>query len=118
MKCPKCQFDNPMDARYCNECGAKLELVCTQCNKTNPPGSKFCNGCGHNLIGLIRSSGFDYAKPQSYTPKFLADKILTIRSSIEGERKFVTVLFADVADYTAMAEKLNPEVVHQVMDGC
>ena len=118
MKCPKCQFDNPDDARFCNECGSKLELVCTKCGKANPPSSKFCNACGHNLNGLRRQAGFDYAKPQSYTPKFLADKILTSRSSIEGERKLVTVLFADVANYTSMAEKLDPEEVHQIMDGC
>ena len=60
----------------------------------------------------------DYSKPKSYTPKFLADKILTTRSSIEGERKLVTVLFADVANYTSMSEKLDPEEVHQIMDGC
>jgi predicted ATPase/class 3 adenylate cyclase len=60
----------------------------------------------------------DYSKPQSYTPKFLAEKILTTRSSIEGERKIVTVLFADVANYTSIAEKLDPEEVHQIMDGC
>jgi class 3 adenylate cyclase/tetratricopeptide (TPR) repeat protein len=60
----------------------------------------------------------DYSEPQSYTPKYLADKILTSRSSIEGERKLVTVLFADVASYTSMAEKLDPEEVHQIMDGC
>ena len=59
----------------------------------------------------------DYTRPQSYTPKFLADKILTTRSSIEGERKLVTVLFADVANYTYAAEKLDPEEVHQIMDG-
>jgi class 3 adenylate cyclase/tetratricopeptide (TPR) repeat protein len=59
-----------------------------------------------------------YSEPQSYTPKFLADKILNSRSSIEGERKLVTVLFADVANYTSMAEKLDPEEVHRVMDGC
>jgi class 3 adenylate cyclase/tetratricopeptide (TPR) repeat protein len=60
----------------------------------------------------------DYSQPQSYTPKFLADKILTTRSSIEGERKLVTVLFSDVANYTAMSEELDPEEVHQIMDGC
>lgn len=59
----------------------------------------------------------DYSQPQSYTPKHLADKILTTRSSIEGERKLVTVLFADVANYTAISEKLDPEEVHQIMDG-
>ena len=60
----------------------------------------------------------DFSQPQSYTPKYLADKILTTRSSIEGERKLVTVLFADVANYTSLAEKLDPEEVHQIMDGC
>jgi class 3 adenylate cyclase len=57
-------------------------------------------------------------KPLSYTPKFLADKILTTRGSIEGERKLVTVLFADVTNFTAISEKLDPEEMHQVMDGC
>jgi class 3 adenylate cyclase/tetratricopeptide (TPR) repeat protein len=60
----------------------------------------------------------DFDQPRSYTPKFLADKILTTRSSIEGERKLVTVLFADVANYTSIAEKLDPEEVHQIMDEC
>ena len=49
MKCPKCQFDNIEGAKFCNECGVKLETACPTCGRTNPPGSKFCNGCGHNL---------------------------------------------------------------------
>ena len=53
-----------------------------------------------------------------YTPKHLTDKILTSRSFIEGERKLVTILFADVANYTSMSEMLDPEEVHQIMDGC
>ena len=118
MKCPKCRFDNPTETKFCNECGSKLELACPNCGKPNPPGSKFCNECGHDLRKPAEAPPIDYSEPQSYTPKFLADKILTIRSSIEGERKLVTVLFADVADYTAMAEKLDPEEVHQIMDGC
>ena len=60
----------------------------------------------------------DYSAPRSYTPKHLADKILTTRSAIEGERKMVTVMFADVAGFTSMSEKLDPEDVHAVMDGC
>lgn len=60
----------------------------------------------------------DYDRPKSYTPPYLANKILENRNAIEGERKLVTVLFADVANYTSMAEKLDPEEVHQLMDGC
>jgi class 3 adenylate cyclase/tetratricopeptide (TPR) repeat protein len=60
----------------------------------------------------------DYNRPHSYTPKYLADKILTTRSSIEGENKIVTVMFADVANSTAIFEKLDPEAVHEIMDRC
>jgi class 3 adenylate cyclase len=128
MKCSKCQFENADGAKFCNECGQKLELACPGCGTVNQLGSKFCNECGHDLRGPKEPSPkapppeepdtVDFEKPQSYTPKFLADKILTSRSSIEGERKVVTVLFADVANYTSMSENLDPEEVHQIMDGC
>src|SRR5262249_4801493 len=58
------------------------------------------------------------ASPASYTPRHLADKILTARSALEGERKQVTVLFADTAGFTALARGLDPEVVHEIMDHC
>ena len=118
MQCPKCRFENREGANFCNECGYKFELACPECGATNRVGSKFCDECGYDLRTSKADSHIDYSKPQSYTPNFLAEKILTTRSSIEGERKLVTVLFADVANYTAMAEKLDPEVVHQIMDGC
>ena len=120
MKCPECQFENREEAIFCRKCGASLEkeLICQNCNSTNPPDSGFCEKCGHDLKAPKVIPSVDYDQPQSYTPKFLADKILTTRSSIEGERKLVTVLFADVANYTAMSEKLDPEEVHQIMDGC
>ncbi|MBP1741652.1 MAG: adenylate/guanylate cyclase, partial [Deltaproteobacteria bacterium] len=118
MKCPKCQFDNPEGAKFCNECGSSLEITCPKCSKANPPGSKFCNSCGHDLKQPKEPPSVDYSKPESYTPKFLADKIMSNRRLIEGERKVVTVLFADVANYTSMAERLDPEEVRQIVDGC
>jgi len=96
----------------------EIDITCPNCDTSNPPDSSFCEKCGHDLREPKEAPSIDYSQPQSYTPKFLADKILTTRSSIEGERKLVTVLFADVANYTAMAEKLDPEEVHQIMDGC
>jgi class 3 adenylate cyclase/tetratricopeptide (TPR) repeat protein len=118
MKCPRCQFENREDAKFCSECGHKFELICPDCGKTNRPEAKFCDECGSKLGKPKETVPVDYSEPQSYTPKFLADKILTTRSSLEGERKLVTVLFADVANYTSIAEKLDPEEVHQIMDGC
>ena len=111
MKCPKCQFDNPEDSRFCLECGGKLERACPSCGKLLPLDAKFCNGCGHDLRKPEQALPIDVSRPQSYTPKHLADKILTSRSSVEGERKLVTVLFADVANSTATFGNLDPEQV-------
>jgi class 3 adenylate cyclase/tetratricopeptide (TPR) repeat protein len=102
---------------FCNACGAKLEVVCPACSQVNPPGSRFCNACGHNLAQPPASAA-SFASPSSYTPKHLADKILNSRGALEGERKQVTVLFADTASFTALARGLDPEVVHEVMDHC
>jgi class 3 adenylate cyclase len=119
MKCPKCQFENLDTAKFCVECASPMEFHCPNCGAITLATGKFCQECAYDLSKAKEAPSFiDYSQPQSYTPKFLADKILTNRSSIEGERKLVTVLFADVANYTSMSEKLDPEEVHQIMDGC
>lgn len=117
MKCSKCQHENREGAKFCKKCGNKLELICPSCGHPYQADSIFCDECGHSLTKLKEAPSVDYSEPQSYTPKHLADKILTTRSSIEGERKLVTVFFADVANYTSISEKLDPEEVHQIMDG-
>ncbi|MBT8407843.1 MAG: AAA family ATPase, partial [Deltaproteobacteria bacterium] len=118
MICPKCQFENPEEMQFCGKCGEKLTGLCPKCKFQNPSDFLFCGKCGFALKGTAESTAIDYSEPKSYTPKFLADKILTTRSSIEGERKLVTVLFADVANYTAMSDKLDPEEIHEIMDEC
>ena len=96
MKCPSCQFENPEGIKFCGKCATKLELICPKCNFSNPPDFIFCGNCAQNLQESGKTPTIDYSQPQSYTPKHLKDKILTTRSSIEGERKLVTVFFADV----------------------
>jgi len=118
MKCRKCATENPEGMKFCGGCGTKLEKVCPHCNFSNPPQFRFCGECGTALEKPEETPPINYSEPKSYTPKFLAEKILTTRGSIEGERKLVTVLFADVANYTSMSENLDPEEVHQIMDGC
>ena len=118
MKCPKCQTENPEGTKFCGECGQKFEIKCPKCGFSNSSFFKFCGECGYQLTQPPEASRVDYSAPQSYTPKHLADKILTTRSVIEGERKLVTVMFADVADFTSFSEKLDPEDVHRIMDGC
>jgi class 3 adenylate cyclase/tetratricopeptide (TPR) repeat protein len=118
VKCPKCQTENPETKKFCRKCGAKLSCVCPHCGAECLPGDEFCGECGYDLSKRPETSQVDYSSPQSYTPKFLAEKILTTRSAMEGERKLVTVLFADVANFTTLSEKLDPEEVHEIMDGC
>ena len=126
MKCPNCQHENPEDARFCNECGHKLELICLECGKLNPPGSRFCNGCSHNLTlpseptpsPTPRDLSFDEKtdKIQRYLPKGLTEKILSQRDKIEGERKQVTVMFCDMEGFTPLVERLGPEKAYSIMD--
>ena len=118
MRCPKCRSKNREEAKFCYECGHKFDLPCPKCHASNRIGSKFCDECGYEIRQPDHVTARTNFQKRSYTPKFLADKILTTRSSIEGERKLVTVMFADVADYTAIAEMLDPEEVHQIIDGC
>jgi class 3 adenylate cyclase/tetratricopeptide (TPR) repeat protein len=123
MKCTSCQHENPLGQKFCGECGARLEAVCRSCQAKNPPGQKFCGECGASLTGdaapleVAPARPADrFASPESYTPKHLAEKILTSKGAIEGERKIVTVMFCDVSGFTAMSEKLDPEDVHGIMD--
>ena len=115
MVCARCSHENADGARFCGECGASLprEATCPDCGRPNPPGQKFCNGCGQ---GLGTSAPAARRDPRAYTPKHLAEKILTSRSALEGERKQVTVLFADVKGSMELAEQLDPEEWHAILD--
>jgi class 3 adenylate cyclase/tetratricopeptide (TPR) repeat protein len=122
MKCPKCQHENPDEARFCNACGSKLEITCAECGKSNPPGSRFCNACGQTLTVSSEPSpkelSFDdkLDKIQRYLPKGLTEKILSQRDKIEGERKQVTVMFCDMAGFTPLVTKLGPDDAYGIMD--
>ena len=122
MKCPKCGFDNSEKAKFCNDCGQKMETSCPQCGTMNSLGSKFCFSCGHNLSVLSASPpkepSFDekIAKIRKYLPKGITEKILSQRDKIEGERKQVTVMFCDMQGFTPLSEKLGPEAVYSLMD--
>ena len=116
MKCPKCQTDNKDGAKFCVECGHKFEIKCPQCGHSVPPSAKFCDECGHRLTKPEEVPPSHYAKPLSYTPKFLADKILTSRSALEGERKQVTVLFADLKASMELLADRDPEEARKVLD--
>ncbi|OPX97531.1 MAG: Adenylate cyclase 2 [Syntrophorhabdus sp. PtaB.Bin006] len=116
VKCVQCGAENRDQARFCHSCGAPLGRRCKQCGNESLPSARFCDACGYSLVEKSAGDEIGFGFPSSYTPKSLADKILTNRTSIEGERKLVSVVFVDVADYTSICEQLDPEDIHQIMD--
>jgi len=115
MQCPQCSHENPDGVKFCGACGTRFASPCPSCGTGNPPANQFCHQCGQALAPPP-TPATRFASPQSYTPKHLAEKILTSRTALEGERKQVTVLFADVSGFTSISEKLDPEEVHQLMN--
>ena len=120
MSCASCGHENPTGARFCNGCGAALAPRCASCNTENPLGARSCNGCGAALgsaaAAPVAATLAPPCDPRDYTPKHLADKILQSKSALEGERKQVTVLFADVKGSMELAGQLDPEQWHRILE--
>src|SRR5210317_109673 len=111
MKCPKCLSENRQGAKFCNECGHKLELACPKCRNSNRPGSKFCDECGHDLLKPFAST--ESPEPSKSFREF--SKTTESTPLLEGERRQATIVFSDLSGYTAMNEKLDPEEVEKIM---
>ena len=112
MICPQCQADNPTNAAFCDECGTRLETACPNCGEANRRSGKFCRNCGQPInqpATTALASPVGVPAPETYVPKHLAEKILASRQSLEGERKQVTVLFADIRGSTKLVEGTDPE---------
>jgi ribosomal protein L40E len=108
MKCPRCEQDNPAHARFCLGCGARLALACSSCGAELPGDARFCLQCGQAVAAGTAASVRSPA-PEAYTPKLLAEKILTSKAALEGERKQVTVLFADLKGSMELLADRDPE---------
>src|SRR4051794_20998979 len=117
MICPACRRENPTDARFCTGCGKGLELLCGACQTTNTADSRFCKGCGKSLATVSAPSAEpSLPAPEAYTPRHLAEKILTSRSALEGERKQVTVLFADMKGSMELLADRDLEDARKLLD--
>ena len=116
MNCLRCGAANSAGRRFCGECGSVLALACPSCGFSNEPGVKFCGGCGAALGASPAAAGPRFASPETYTPKHLAEKILTSKSALEGERKQVTVLFADMKGSMELLADRDPEEARKLLD--
>jgi Double zinc ribbon len=108
VKCPRCQTENPQQAKFCLECAALLARTCANCRNHLPPSAKFCPECAYPVAQPAAPES-RFASPEAYTPKHLAEKILTSKAALEGERKQVTVLFADFRASMELLADRDPE---------
>jgi class 3 adenylate cyclase len=115
VKCPRCQTENPQQAKFCLECAALLARTCANCRNHLPPSAKFCPECAYPVAQPAAPEP-RFAAPEAYTPRHLAEKILTSKAALEGERKQVTVLFADLKGSMELLADRDPEEARTILD--
>jgi predicted ATPase/class 3 adenylate cyclase len=117
MKCSRCQHENEVGAKFCEECAAPLARTCAKCGRQLSPTAKFCPECAHPTgASNAQPVAERFSSPESYTPKHLAERIRTSKGSVEGERKHVTVLFADLKGSMELIADRDPEVARMLLD--
>jgi len=114
MRCPKCEFENPAGMKFCGKCRTALGLTCPSCSFENPPGFEFCGQCATTLHGTI---GITEGKAAAAKP-VVAMRVVAEEASptLEGERKTVTALFADIKGSTELMRDLDPEEARAIID--
>ena len=115
MQCPRCQHENPPKAKFCEECAAPLSRICSNCGTQLSPAAKFCPECAHPEA-VTAPPQPRFAAPDSYTPKHLVEKIINSKAALEGERKQVTVLFADLKGSMELLADRDPEEARKLLD--
>jgi class 3 adenylate cyclase/tetratricopeptide (TPR) repeat protein len=116
MICPRCRHRNVITAAFCDECGTYLEVTCSTCQVRNRTSARFCRGCGRQLTTFPTNDHESYRPPVSYTPSYLIERVLDSKSVLEGERKQITVLFADVKGSLELISDRDPEDARRILD--
>jgi Double zinc ribbon len=116
MKCPRCQHENRPGAKFCEECAAPLARACTNCGAQLSATAKFCSECAHPASPAAPQAPQRFGAPETYTPKHLAERIINSSATLEGERKQVTVLFADLKGSMEMLADRDPEEARKLLD--
>src|SRR5215831_6064712 len=114
MRCSRCGHDNRIGAKFCEECATPLARTCSNCGSQISTSAKFCPECAHPTSIEERQPRF--ISPVSYTPQHLAEKILTFKTALEGERRRVTVLFADLKGSMELLAGRDPEEARKILD--
>jgi class 3 adenylate cyclase len=116
MKCPRCQQENRPGAKFCEECAAPLTRACVNCGAQLSATAKFCSECAHPAGPAAPPAPQRFGAPEAYTPKHLAERIINSKAALEGERKQVTVLFADLKGSMELLADRDPEEARKLLD--
>src|SRR4051812_37687839 len=110
LACPNCSAPISPDQRFCGQCGARLVRVCSVCGTENPVANRFCGNCGARLQDQpapvpapVPAAPVESARPPAAPPE---------------ERRWATVLFADLSGFTALSEQMDPEDVRELAQRC
>jgi class 3 adenylate cyclase len=114
MRCARCARENPPQAKFCLECAAPIARRCAKCGTQLPADAKFCFECAAAVGSSAPASRF--SSPEIYTPKHLAERIINSKTALEGERKQVTVLFADLKGSMELLADRDPEEARKILD--
>jgi class 3 adenylate cyclase/ribosomal protein L40E len=118
VQCTRCGTDNPDQAEFCLNCGAPFTLSCPRCGAALPLQARFCFRCGCPLeAGAIEQPDDSATWLRRLVPKEYAERLRAALGQAHDERRTVTILFSDIKGSTAMAEKLDPEDVKEIIDG-
>ena len=124
MKCPKCQYENPPNARFCMECGGKLDNVCPKCGAKLPPEAKFCMECGAKIaeavptVAVVPTLEKVHIQSQNWIPDALAQKYLAAEQQLTGENRLITALFADISGFTPLSATKSSESIFSMVQDC
>ncbi|MGH7924694.1 MAG: zinc-ribbon domain-containing protein, partial [Candidatus Binatus sp.] len=113
MHCSKCGTDNREGRKFCAQCGSALAARCPACGASNEPGEKFCGECGA-AIGSSKRAAHEAGSTTDSRIQVAAE--VTAPDSLEGERKTVTALFADIKGSTELEQDLDPEEARAIVD--
>jgi len=121
MSCSKCGSDNRQGRKFCANCGAPLTVTCPKCGASNQPDEKFCGECGAALTASVKPAIPQSAPTLQHGPSIRvtsepADAQAEDPAHLEGERKTVTALFADIKGSMELMEDLDPEEARKIVD--